>query len=225
MKLVQPVALFLGPCAVVRAIAAAPDAPAPTANILSLVEPLSSSTDTNKCASTITTSNSLSYLAFPNARITHQSSGTIDCPTRLTLQKSQTAYRYSVTWVSLSGYLELEPGAYIERFIVSLGYFPRGEQIDVATARNLYGKGATGYDGYFNMSIPVVAGGGGGELGSTACRTSTSDARTAIDVSVFVSLAHEMVEFDDTAPHYGTVGGESADRWLKVGFEGSWEKC
>ena len=96
-------------------------------------------------------------------------------------------------------------------------------QRDVATARNLYGKGATGYDGYFNMSIPVVP--GGSELGSTACGTSISDPRTGIDVSLFVSLAHEMVDFDDMTPHYGTVGGESAERWLKVGFEGRWEKC
>ncbi|KAB5528030.1 hypothetical protein GE09DRAFT_1228928 [Coniochaeta sp. 2T2.1] len=225
MRLLRAVALFLGPYAVVRAIPATPDGPAPTANILSLIEPLSSSTDTSKCASTITTTNSSPYLAFPNARITHQSSGTIDCPTRLTLQASQTGYRYSVTWISLAGYLKLEPGTYIERFNVSVGYFPGAKQTDVATARDLYGKGATGYDGHFNMSIPVVAGAGGSELGSTACRTSTSDARTGIDVLLFVSLAHEMVEFDDMTPHYGIVGGESADRWLKVGFEGSWDKC
>lgn len=34
-----------------------------------------------------------------------------------------------------------------------------------------------------------------------------------------------MIEFDDTTPHYGTVGGESPDSQLEVSIEGVWEKC
>lgn len=98
-------------------------------------------------------------------------------------------------------------------------------QADVATARNLYGKHGTGYDGRFNLSIPLVPDGSDGKLGATACRNSAGDPRTGISVTVFVSLAHEMIEFDDTAPHYGTVGGESPDSQLEVGIEGVWEKC
>jgi hypothetical protein len=89
----------------------------------------------------------------------------------------------------------------------------------------LYGKDGTGYDGTFNTSIPVSPGGSDGKLGQTTCRTSAADPRTWIAVSVFVSLAHEMIDFDDNTPHYGTIGGESPNSQLKVGFDGAWEKC
>ena len=35
----------------------------------------------------------------------------------------------------------------------------------------------------------------------------------------------DRFEFDDFTPHYGTVGGDSADKQLKLGLEGHWEKC
>lgn len=111
------------------------DQPWPSSNnILDYVDPTIYNTGgDDKCSSIITADGNEPYLAFPNARIVHQSSGTIDCQTRLRLAASQTGYRFSVNWVSLSGYLRLEPGAYIERVNVALGYFPGGKQVSFHT--------------------------------------------------------------------------------------------
>lgn len=128
-------ALLLSSTALVTARPSPHDQPPPSGNILAYVDPAPSNPggDT-RCSALITPDGS--YLAFPSARIVHQSSGTIDCQIRLTLTTaSQTAgYRFSADWVSLAGYLSLEPGAYIERVNVSVGYFPAGGKVCMCVA-------------------------------------------------------------------------------------------
>lgn len=106
--------------------------PSPSRNILTYVDPppFNPGGDT-RCSTVITADGN--YLGFPSARIEHQSSGTIDCQTILTLTTaSQTAgYRFSADWISLSAYARLEPGAYIERVNVSVGYYPAGGKVRV----------------------------------------------------------------------------------------------
>lgn len=88
----------------------------------------------------------------------------------------------------------------------------------------MYGKQGTGYDGLFNLSLPVTPGGSDGTLGTTGCQSSTTRT-TVITVYVFVSLAHEMIQVDDYTPHYGTLGGDSPDSQLKIGLDATSEKC
>lgn len=106
------------------------DQPGPVSdNILDYVDSFPYDTG-DKCSAVITTGGAERYLAFPNAKIVHQSVATIDCQTRLRLSTSQmSGYRFSVNWASLSGYLHLEPGAYIERMNVSLSYSRGGNQV------------------------------------------------------------------------------------------------
>ena len=121
---------LLSPLAIVKAGPTPTDRPPASNNILDYVDSVASTNGSNgPCSWAITTDGSERYLAFPNARINHQTSGTIDCHTRLGLLASQTGYRFSVSWVSLSGYLKLEPGAYMERFNVSLGYVPGAGEV------------------------------------------------------------------------------------------------
>jgi hypothetical protein len=89
----------------------------------------------------------------------------------------------------------------------------------------LYGRGATGYDGRFNLSIPVVPSVTDGKLGSTGCPSSADDLRSWISIYLFISLTHEMVGFDDNTPHYGTLGGNSLDEAIDIQFDGFWEQC
>lgn len=62
-------------------------------------------------------------------------------------------------------------------------------------------------------------GGGDGRLGIAAWRQSVGDPQNFIVTSVFVSLAHEMLQVDGNVPHYGLVSG------LQVGIKGSLQKC
>lgn len=125
MRLPRPSALLLC-CTLAKAGPTSRDQPPPSStNILDYVDSFPYDTG-DKCSAVITSYGDDHYLAYPNARIVHQSSGTIDCQTRLRLAASQTGYRFSVDWVSLSGHLQLEPGAYIERINISLSYYPGG---------------------------------------------------------------------------------------------------
>lgn len=116
-------ALSLGKCegnVFTRQIAT--DQTPPSNNILDYISPSSissASTAHSTCSYTITDNNS--RLAYPNAKVVHQSSGTIDCTTQLILSGTPTGYHFSVSSVSVSGYLNLEPGAYVEKIEVSLG--------------------------------------------------------------------------------------------------------
>ncbi|KAL1868542.1 hypothetical protein VTK73DRAFT_3634 [Phialemonium thermophilum] len=61
-------------------------------------------------------------LVYPEARIDHQTSGHVDCVSRLQLSGWPSGYRFSVSGVSVSGFLQLDPGSYVEKIEVDFSY-------------------------------------------------------------------------------------------------------
>lgn len=45
-----------------------------------------------------------------------------------------------------------------------------------------------------------------------------------LSIELFLSLAHGQIAFDDSTPHYGTIGGDG-DRQVRVSLRADWERC
>ena len=74
-------------------------------------------------------------IVYPNARIDHKTSGTIDCTSQVSLISVPAGYQFTITNVSVAGYLNLEQGSYIEKIQVRLWY----PEATVRDSRDLHG--------------------------------------------------------------------------------------
>ncbi|KAJ4385337.1 hypothetical protein N0V85_008118 [Neurospora sp. IMI 360204] len=249
-----------------------------------------------------------SALLLPNARIPLSPAGFIDCflePHRSQAEDNQhqnqqlvftgipAGWQFSITDITVAGWLDLERGSFVERVSVDLVYpellrtctrttkniseedvvddglslggsgksdkglklglkrelrlqktrratqatQPSKSQsqglIDTATALTPYGRFGTGYQGTFNLSMPVKPGTGKGkrdQLALSPCSTGP-EMEIALGAELWFSLSHEQIDFDDTIVHRGRLGGEEGDeegddeKTLRVGVTGRWARC
>jgi hypothetical protein len=132
MHLLQPILLLLSWTLTSAGLALRVQQPPESTNLLDFLDSFPQNTG-DRCSTVVGSYGDDPYLAYPNARIVHQSSGTIDFQTRLRV-RAPSGYRFSVNWVTLSAYLQLEPGALMERINVSVGYHPGDGKVGHGTS-------------------------------------------------------------------------------------------
>lgn len=93
---------------------------APSSNLLDYASGGGASSSSGDAACDFTVA--AGALAFPNARIVHQQGGFVDCNARLLLSDLPAGYQFSVSSASVAGYLNLEPGTYLDKIEVQLAY-------------------------------------------------------------------------------------------------------
>ncbi|KAK3345584.1 hypothetical protein B0H65DRAFT_525609 [Neurospora tetraspora] len=258
----------------------------PNQNLLTYLSTTTTYTDTSipissssLCTSFI--SRDKSALLLPNARIPLSPAGFIDCflepqgsqaednqhqKQQLVFKGIPAGWQFSITKITLAGWLDLERGAFVERVSLSVGY-PEGEKgwkwkwglkkprraapqkshyalIDTATSLTPYGRFGTGYQGTFNLSMPVkppqpkasvrssssTDKGRRDQLALSPCSTGP-EMEIALGAELWFSLSHEQIDFDDTIVHWGRLGGEGKgeeegdEKTLRVGVTGRWTRC
>ncbi|EGO56158.1 hypothetical protein NEUTE1DRAFT_130212 [Neurospora tetrasperma FGSC 2508] len=263
-------------------------------------------------------------LFLPNARIPLSSAGFIGCflekpqgpqaeednqHQQLVFTGIPAGWQFSITEITVGGWLDLEKGSFVERVSLSLIYpvatftekiagggdgdgsstehdmhnsqdeeverdkgwkwdlIKRREPgktskatpgtksqsqalVDIATALTPYGRFGTGYQGGFNLSIPVKPSSGASKKGKRKRRLAVSSCSTGTEMQVrlgaelWFSLSSEQIEFDDTVAHRGMLGGElgepgelpgegdgrhqgweACEKTLRVGMRGEWKRC
>lgn len=107
--------------------------------------------------------------------------------------------------------------------------------IDKATALTPCGRFGAGYQGRFNLSMPVKPSGGSRsrkELAVSPCSMGP-DMEIAVSVELWFSLSMEQIEVGEAAVHRGMLGGdgepgserESGEKMLRLGLRGKWSRC
>ncbi|KAK0634439.1 hypothetical protein B0T17DRAFT_622092 [Bombardia bombarda] len=204
----------------------------PSPNILSYLETLATPSSSNSSCAIALSENSL---VFPNAKIVRSPSGFIDCRPQLVLSNIPAGYKFSINSVTLSGYLSLERGSYVDKIQIQLRYpQPSSSSIypvvDEGVAKSPYGESGAGYDGMFSMSLNMAPNAAAsrssrdGQLATSACSTGQGD-RVVLDAELWVSLSHEQIEVDDRIAHVGSVGGSSPSERLRIGLDARWVPC
>ncbi|KAK3370798.1 hypothetical protein B0T24DRAFT_300133 [Lasiosphaeria ovina] len=190
----------------------------PSRNILDYLDTRSNSASSG-CAITVASGS----LVFPGARISHSPAGHIDCTTRLAFAGLPTGYAFSIQTATVAGYLSLEKGSFVDKIQVRVAYAPNLSSADQAAAKNPYGKYGVGYDGTFSLPMALTPGGARSSLATSGC--SVRDGTAAVTVALWISLSHEAIEFDDTLPHAGSVGGDGPGQQVRVALDTLWTPC
>ncbi|KAK0705949.1 hypothetical protein B0T26DRAFT_875247 [Lasiosphaeria miniovina] len=187
----------------------------PSPNILDYLDTRSSAASSG-CAFTVASGS----LVFPGARISHSPAGHIDCTTRLAFAGLPTGYAFSIQTATVAGYLSLEKGSFVDKIQVRVAYASNPSSADQAAAKNPYGKYGVGYDGAFSLPLALTPEGARSSLATSGC--SARDGTAAVTVALWISLSHEAIEFDDTLPHAGSVGGDGPGQQVRAALDTLW---